>query len=81
VGPFLEVRAGRFTARQAKETLVFKVRGEAAGVFFLRGCAFQKRELGDSKFFGELSLMGDEFWTTWSRINAERAFNLKKKAQ
>ena len=30
VGPFLEARAGRFTARRAKETLVFKVRGEAA---------------------------------------------------
>jgi len=30
VGSFLEARAGRFTARRAKETLVFKVRGEAA---------------------------------------------------
>jgi hypothetical protein len=30
VGPFLEVRAGRFTARRAKETLAFKVRGESA---------------------------------------------------
>ena len=30
MGPFLEARAGRFTARRAKETLVFKVRGEAA---------------------------------------------------
>jgi hypothetical protein len=30
VGPFLEACAGRFTARRAKETLVFKVRGEAA---------------------------------------------------
>jgi hypothetical protein len=30
VGPFLEVRAGGFTAGRAKETLVFKVRGEAA---------------------------------------------------
>src|ERR1700687_4824827 len=29
MGPFLEPRAGRFTARRAKETLVFKVRGEA----------------------------------------------------
>ena len=29
VGPFLEVRAGRFTARRAKETLVYKIRGEA----------------------------------------------------
>jgi hypothetical protein len=28
VGPFLEARAGRFTARRAKETLVFKVRAE-----------------------------------------------------
>ena len=31
VGSFLEARARRFTARRAKETLVFKVRGEAAG--------------------------------------------------
>jgi len=30
VGSFLEARAGRFTARRAKETIVFKVRGEAA---------------------------------------------------
>ena len=30
VGPFLEARAGRFPARRAKETLVFKVRAEAA---------------------------------------------------
>ena len=28
MGPFLEARAGRFTARRAKETLVFKVRAE-----------------------------------------------------
>jgi len=30
VRPFIEARAGRFTARRAKETLVYKVRGEAA---------------------------------------------------
>src|SRR6516162_2088752 len=30
MGPFLEARAGRFTARRAKETHVYKVWGEAA---------------------------------------------------
>ena len=29
MGPFLEASAGRFTARRAKETLAYKVRGEA----------------------------------------------------